>query len=265
MWSREHEAPPDVAQVAEAQKLWRLLVTVPGGRELAPVVAIDAFRRLHEAGQPGQVDSALLLCTDWRWRRTSARVLGGLLETEILDDVDQDRLAEDLLWSDRVRYVHALGWIGSRFIEFEIVAPRQRRALRQRTVRVDPSTPVTTERSVWPPLRSWAAKRVLVRDRAAPADVLERARALPAGDGAAVVTGVVHAADDLDPEDARSVVDVALRWGHKATRKAALERLIAWGEADRAQALAADDPDASIRAWGRRLHTTVATQCHLFD
>jgi len=75
----------------------------------------------------------------------------------------------------------------------------------------------------------------------------------------------VHAADDLIPEQARTVVDVALRWGQKAPRKAALEWLIAWGEADRAQALAADDPDASIRAWGRKLHTNVAAQSALFD
>jgi hypothetical protein len=264
MWSSEQE-PPDVAGVTGAQELWRLLVTVPGGPELAPTVAVDAFRRLHEAGQPGRVDSALLLSTDWRWRRTSARVLAGIMETEILDDVDQDRLAEDLLWSDRVRYVHPLGWIGSRFFEFEIVAPRQRRSPRQRTVRLDPSAQVTTERSVWPPLRSWAAERVLVRDRAAPADVLERARELPARDGAAVVTGALHAADALDPEAAHTVVDVALLWGHKAPRKAALERLIAWGEADRAQALAADDPDASIRDWQRNLRTNVAAQRHLFD
>jgi len=265
VWSRD-EVPPDVADVTDAQDLWRLLVTVPGGRELPPTVAIDTFRRLYDAGQPKPVDSALLLCTDWRWRRTSARVLAGIVETGILDDSDQDRLAEELLWSDKVRYVHSLGWFGSSFIEFELAAPRQRGPVRERTVRVDPSTPVTTERAVWPPLRTWAAERVLARNRAAPGNVVERARALPARDGAAVVTGAVHAADDLSPDQARAVVDVALRWGQKAPRKAALERLIAWGQPDRAQALAADDPDASIRAWGRRLHSSdVATQSALFE
>jgi hypothetical protein len=265
VWSRDDAAPADVADITDAQALWRLLVTVPGGRELAPTIAIDAFWRLHDAGQPKAYDSALLLCTDWRWRRTSARVLAGIVGTGILDDSDLDRLAEELLWSDKVRYVHPLGWIGSTFIEFELDVPRRRRPPRQRTVRVDPSTPVTAERPVWPPLRSWAAERVLVRNRAAPNDVLERARALPARDGAAVVTGAVHAADDLNPEQAATIVDVALRWGHKGPRKAALEQLVARGETDRAQALAADDPDGSIRAWGRKLHTDVATQGALFD
>lgn len=61
------------------------------------------------------------------------------------------------------------------------------------------------------------------------------------------------------------VVDIALRWGHKAARKATLERLVAWGESDRAQTLAASDADATIRAWGRKSHTDVATQSSLFD
>jgi hypothetical protein len=80
-----------------------------------------------------------------------------------------------------------------------------------------------------------------------------------------MVTGAVHAADELDPEQARTVVDVALRWGHKAPRKAALEQLTTWGEHNRAEALAADDADAAIRAWGRKIHAETATQSSLFD
>lgn len=44
------------------------------------------------------------------------------------------------------------------------------------------------------------------------------------------------------------IVDVALRWHHQTPRKASLDQLITWGETDRAEALAADDPDATIRA-----------------
>ncbi len=261
MRSRDDEQPADVAGVPDAPQLWRLLVGAPHVRALAPAVAVDTFRRLHDAGQPGPVDSALLLCTDWRWRPSSARVLAGIVAAGILDDAELDRLADELLWSDKVRYVHPLGWTGSSFIEFDLDAPRRA----PRTVHLDPSTPVTAERHVWPPLRSWTAERVLVRNRAAPTDVLKRARELPARDGPAVVTGAVHAADELEPEQARMVVEAALRWSHKAPRKAALERLIAWGESDRAQALAADDPDTAIRKWGRKQHTDVATQSSLFE
>lgn len=261
MWSRDDELPADVVGVPDAEQLWRLLVGAPHVRELEPAVAVDTFRRLHDAGQPGPVDSALLLCTDWRWRRSSARVLAGIVAAGILADAELDRLAEELLWSDKVRYVRPLGWTGSSFIEFDLDAPQRA----PRTVHLDPNTPVTAERHVWPPLRSWAAERVLVRNRAAPTDVLERARELPARDGTAVATGAVHAAAELEPEQARMVVEAALRWGHKAPRKAALERLVACGNAGRAQALAADDPDAAIRKWGRKQHADAATQNSLFD
>jgi hypothetical protein len=263
MWSRDEESPAEVADARDAQHLRRLLVTVTGGSELAPAVAIDTFQRLHDAGQQEPVDSALLLCTDWRWRRTSARVLAGILATGILDDEQQDRLANELLWPDRARYVHPLGWFGSTFIEFDL-SPSLR-APRQRKVRADPNTPMTSERHVWPPLRSWAAQRVLARNRATPTDVLARARELPPRDGAAIVTGAVHAAAELDPEQARTVVDTALRWGHKTPRKAALQQLVTWDEHDRARALAADDSDATIRAWGRSLHPKVDPQTSLFD
>jgi hypothetical protein len=263
VWTPDEEPPTDVADALDAQHLRRLLVTAPHGRELAPSVAIDTFQRLHEAGQQEPVDSALLLCTDWRWRRTGAPVLAGILATGILDDDQQDQLAGELLWPDKVNYVHPLGWFGSTFIEFDLSpAPR---APRQRTVHADPNTPMTTQRHVWPPLRSWAAQRILARHRATPTEVMARARELPARDGAAMVTGAVHAAAELDPDQARTVVDTALRWGHKTPRKAALERLVLWDQHDRARALAAGDPDATIRAWGRGLDTEVATQGSLFD
>ncbi|WP_163570433.1 hypothetical protein [Fodinicola feengrottensis] len=165
MWPPDEEEP-NVADVPDAQSLWRLLVIVTTLRELAPSVAIDTFRRLHGAGQPGPVDSALLLCTDWRWRRTSSRVLAGILATEILNDEQQDQLAEELLWPEKATYEYPLGWLGSTFIEIDL-SPTAR-APKQRTVHEDPTTPMTAERRVWPPLRAWAAERVVSRSLATP-------------------------------------------------------------------------------------------------
>jgi hypothetical protein len=61
------------------------------------------------------------------------------------------------------------------------------------------------------------------------------------------------------------VVDAGLRWGHQSARKAALEQLVRWGEDDRAHALAADDPDATVQAWIRKLRAEIVTQTSLFD
>ncbi|GAA1971821.1 hypothetical protein GCM10009754_52780 [Amycolatopsis minnesotensis] len=254
MWSPGEES---LADVPDAEALCRLLVTSISARQLTPSVAVDTFRRLHDVGQPGRVDSALLLCTDHRWKRTSGRVLADIVATGILDDAEQDELAEELL-SYKARYTHPAEWFNGVVIELDLGAP-------QEPQRTDPSEQVTSEREVWPPLRSWAAERVLVRNRATPKDVLTRARGLPARDGAAIVAGAVHAADELDAENARLVVDFALQHNQNGPRKAALEQLIAWGEIDRAQALAASDRDASIRVWGENLRTEAPTQSSLFD
>jgi hypothetical protein len=254
---------PDAAEISDttdALSLWRLLVRGAVARGLPPAVAVDAFHRLHRGGEPGAFDSALLLCTDWRWRSVSAKVIASIAGSGLLGDDDQDRLAAQLLWQQQVRYQHPLWWTGNTFIEFELGSPAP-----GRTIRLDPDTPATAHRSVWPPLRAWAAGRVLARDRASAGDVLDHARSLPAHDAAAVVTGAVRVVDDLDPDQARTVLNAALAWGYKAPRKAALERLLADGEDDRVRRLTQNDSDASIRAWASKELSGKGVQCSLFD
>lgn len=252
----------EIIDVHDATQLWRLLVTRTGS-EMPPAVAVEAFQRLHGDGQPGAFDSALLICTDWRWRRVSAPVLAGVLQTGLLGDPDRDRLAEEFLWQARVRFEHQLGWLGESFVEFE-VDPLSRRAPRRREVHIDPRTLVVTERHVWPPLRSWSAMRLLARRRVEPVEVLSRARKLPPADAAAVATGAVHAAGELEAAAARVLLDAALRWSHKAPRLAAMKHLAVHGETARAQILAAEDRDASIRKWGLTLVAGAGEPGHLF-
>lgn len=250
----------EISEVRDALSLWRMLVRGSVGRGLLPAVAVDAFQRIHRDGEPGAFDSALLLSTDWRWRTVSANVIAGIVDSGILDDDDQDRLADELLWHKQVRYRHPLWWTGATFIEIELNSPGP-----GRTVRLDPNTPTTAHRFVWPPLRAWAASRVLGRRRASADDVLARARSLPARDAAAVVTGAIRAVDDLDPDHARTVLNAALAWGHKAPRKEALERLLADGEDDLVRTLTESDPDASIRRWADKQLCDKGGQGSLFD
>jgi hypothetical protein len=250
----------EIADITDALSLWRRLVSGAIGGAAQPDVAVDAFRRVHCGGEAGAFDSALLLCTDWRWRTVSAKVIAGIVDSGILDDADQDWLADTLLWHEQVHYRHPIWWIDTTFVELDLDS-----AGPGRTIRVNPNTPTTAHRSVWPPLRAWAAGRVLARRRASVRDVLEHARSLPARDAAAVVTGAVRAADDLDEDQARTVLNAALAWGHKAPRKAALERLLVGGEDELVQTLASNDPDASIRRWASEQLGDIATQGSLFD
>ena len=199
-----------------AEQLWRVLVTRPSRGELAPSVAVELFTIHHGNGAPGAVDTALLVCTDWRWRRTSAKVLAGILTMKALGADGQDELAQRLLWPDRVHYTHPTGWLGTTFVEIELRDGRPGREFRTRQVHIDPTIPMETARNVWPPLRRWAASRVLVSRLAQPDALIDHARALPAHDGTAVITGAVDAAEHLPAQQAHAVVDIALGWGHKS-------------------------------------------------
>lgn len=250
----------EISDITDALSLWRRLVSGAIGDSVPPAVAVAAFRRLHGGGEPGAFDSALLLCTDWRWRGVSAKVISGIVDSGILDDDDQDRLADVLLWQEKVHYRHPIWWIGTTFVEYDLQSPGP-----GRTVRVDPNTPTTAHRWVWPPLRTWAAARLLSRHQASAGDVLDYARSLPARDAAAVVTGAVRVVDALDEDQARTVLNAALGWGHKGPRKAALERLLLGGEDDLVRTLAGNDPDASIRRWADKQLRDKPTQGNLFD
>lgn len=249
----------EIADITDALTLRRRLVLAAVGRPQPPAVAVDAFRRLHRYGEPCAFDSALLLCTDWRWHTTSAKVIAGIVDSGILDDEDQDRLADTLLWHQQVHYRHPIWWIGTTYVEYSLdpLGPG-------RTIRVDPNTPTTSHRSVWPPLRAWAAGRVLSRRRASVRDVLEHAQTLPARDAAAVVAGAVRGVENLDEDQAHTVLNAALAWGHKAPRKAALERLLAGGKDELVQTLASNDPDASIRRWASEQLGSKTAQRNLF-
>ena len=250
----------EISDISDPLSLWRRLVSGAIGGSVPPAVAVDVFRRLHGGGEPGAFDSALLLCTDWRWRGVSAKVISGIVDSGILDEGDQDRLADVLLWQETVHCRHPIWWIGTTFVEYDLESPGP-----GRRIRVDPNTPTTAPRSVWPPLRTWAAAHLLSRHQASASDVLEWARSLPARDAAAVVTGAVRVVDALDDDQAHTVLDAALTWGHKGPRKAALERLLLDGEDGLVQKLAGNDPDASIRWWADKQLGDKATQGNLFD
>jgi len=67
----------------------------------------------HHSDDPGgAVDTAVLLCTEWRWNRCTAKLIVGICATGILDDLALDELADRLLWPDRPRVRHPLSWLG---------------------------------------------------------------------------------------------------------------------------------------------------------
>lgn len=183
--------------------------------------AVELFRSHHDTGddRAGAVETAWLLCTHRRWHRCTARLLSGILDTGVLDDDGQDALAERFWRSEGV----------SRFGPVRYVAP---------------------------PLRRWATARLLAGGRLDLDAAVARARELAAagfrgGDQeAAVIGGVLDAADALDEAATRRTVEIGRASGKGPVRLRALEVLAELDGPERARRLARADGDAKVRRWG---------------
>lgn len=188
---------------------------------------VALFKQFHGHGEPEAPLTALLVCTDRRWRSCTHRLVRGIEDTGILPGDQLDELAR-------------------RFIERDAIEVVVRASGRGRT------RAHTVTRSVLPPLRRWAAAR-LVRCTHSAREYIDRAIELDPAHGAAVVAGVLDALEALDDESAASAIEIGLAWPRSSARLVALELLA--GRAGIAEAVrrAANDPDAKVRQWGAKL------------
>ena len=258
---------------SDAEALRRALVLEGGGySRTRHEEAVTLLRWHHSEGQSGAVETALLLCTDWRWSRCTAKLINGITTSGILDEPGLDALAEALLWPDRAEYQYPIGWIGTKWIVIDLDVggkddPEGAEADADEdgvedgveieieiedgfvTHTYDPQTPVRADRHIAPPLRRWAAARVLRRQPGRLDAVVHRAESLEALDAAAVVQGMIDAIGSLDEADARRVIALGLRSGRGAVRLIALDRLAERDGVAAAADLAAGDADAKVRRW----------------
>ncbi len=114
--------------------------------------------------------------------------------------------------------------------------------------RVDPDSVVPTDRDIAPPLRRWAAARVLHNNPRTLDKLCARAAELHPIDGGAVASGVLDAVDVLDASGARLAIALGLGWPRGSVRLLALDVLAAIDPED-ASRRAAADPDRKVRAW----------------
>lgn len=241
---------------ADPEELWRELVVHPGLRSTTHHwEAVELFRRHHEDGTPGALTTALLLCTDRRWDRCTARLIVGIIDTSILGEEDLGELAVAFLWSDGIRFECPMSWFGTDWIEIELDDGKM---VGESVVHLDPDTPVPSERSIEPPLRRWAASRVL-RDKPAAFDaVRDRARELRGPHAGAVVAGMFDAIEVLDEDATRRAIELGLGWPQGSVRILALE-LLAQRDPEAARNRAAADPDQKVRRWTPRPPDAKAT------
>jgi hypothetical protein len=236
---------------ATAPELWNeLLLHEPRGSTTDPQDALAALLRVHSAGEPGATVTALLLLTASRWRRCTAPLLRGIHASGLLSDDDLDELAEVGLFDDEAGFVVP----AEVFAGPTVALPREddggavAAEPADDAPRPDDLPDAVMSRRLQPPLRRWAAGRLLRRDPERLAEVRERIRRLDPSAAAAAMCGVLDALDALPPEPVDRLLRDASRWPHKSVRLPALQLMAERGQRAEAARRAEADPDATIRA-----------------
>ena len=215
---------------------------------------VASFCDAHEGGVAGARFTALLLCTEFRSRTDAGRLVRALADTGLLDDDDLDDLATTFLDVAEVTITVPASWAEvSLSLDRELAAGMLAAgtAILDEDGEVDPL--IAYRRHIRPPLRRWAAERLLRRGRTTAADVRARAGNLDRGHRAAVVSGLLDASDTLTDTEVAEAVSAGLRSEQSRVRRHALEVMVANGEVAEAHRRALDDPAQAVRTWGRRL------------
>lgn len=215
----------DLELVETLEDAWGLLLRGGPKRSTDHWRGVELFRRFHMDGGPDALLTAVLVCTDQRWKACTHRLVRGVEETGVLTDKQLDELAEGFVYRDGIDV--RVGVRGSK---------------REQSVR----------RLIAPPCRRWASRRLAARGR--PVDeLLRRALELESKAGDAIAAGVVDAAASMDETTAAAVIDIGLAWPSGTVRILALECLADREGVTAATSRAARDPATKVRAWSAKL------------
>ena len=199
------------------EELRALLITPHGIKSsTAWDEAFILFRRFHANEPEGAAITALLLCTDHRWRKAAHHLIHRLADSDLLAPEDLNLLT--------VSFVH-------------------------HEVTVTTNSHGDVRRSVWPPLRRWAAAQTVTNDGTAWQPLLDRARTEPSGHGAALAAGVMDAAAAIPPDERTRAIEDGLNWGSGIVRLAALPALANLAGEHAALQHAQNDPNDKVRRW----------------
>lgn len=211
------------------------------------------LRRIAETEPEAVLTTAFFLLTDRRWRKGVSQLVRRIEDSGCVDAEDLDALAESFLAADRVLYwVVPDGWFGDEKIivtQFDDVPVHDGDVGAEAVAAAEPVDEggACVAREVHPPLRRWAAARVVAHDRAEVETVIERTGAVDARAAAAIMAGVLDVIDRVDGAMRDLLIDEAVRWPDHGVRRTGIELLAARDGAEAAHRLAVRDPNARIR------------------
>ena len=231
-----------------ADDLHRVLVLHPVMRRSA-----DAFEpygllvKHHEAEPDSSIVTALLLLTDQRWRDGVSHLVRRIEDAGVLDAGALDLLAQTFLSADKALYWEVPDdW----FDEMGVII----------SFDDDPSTaeqpgaavgPTVARRDLPPPLRRWAAARIVRQEPSSWGAVFARARELDSRSSAAIMNGLLDVVDMIAMPAQNLLIRAGLDSSDHAVRRVAFGLVAARDGFDAAYARAINDPNARIRAWAQ--------------
>ena len=208
------------------EDLWAVLLAWHGIRaSSAWEEPLMLFSRFHRNQSLDAEVTGALPCTDYRWRKASHHLVERIVDSGVLGPGQTEALAD---------------WFLDEVFEIEAAGGPSRRGGTAATM-------TTLRRPVWPPLRRWAARHIVVGDPLRWRDLIDAASALPSRDAAAAVAGVMDAADHLSPVELPVVASIGLQHGSGIVRLAALPLVAKVAGVDAALERARADPSAKVR------------------
>lgn len=210
------------------------------------------LRRIAETEPEEALTTAFLLLTDHRWRKGVSQLIRRIEESGCIDETDLDELAESFLAAESVLYwVVPDDWFSDE--ETVVTGFATVPADVGDADEVDDENGACVARQVHPPLRRWAAARLVARDMAEVETLIERTDAVDARAAAAIMAGLLDAIDRADGAMRDRLIDAAIGWPDHGVRRAGIELVAARDGAEAAHRLAVRDPNARIRDWAPSL------------
>jgi hypothetical protein len=237
----------DLHSASSAEELWSVLLAWHGIRSSTQWdEAYSLLHRFHAEEPEGAIVTAVLLCTDYRWRKASHHLIARIVESGVLAESDEDQLAE---WFVGAALELPVEHDPSGGADVELADESEGA---DHPLGADEPAAVGLRRPIWPPLRRWAAARLVARDPCRWRALLDSAEAMASRDAAALAAGVMDAAAHIPPEERPEAVTAGLRSGSGTVRLAALPVFAALEGTEAALARARADSSAKVRAWGPR-------------
>jgi hypothetical protein len=206
-----------------ADELHRRLVVLPTvpGNTSDTFVPWSLFHQFHDGQPEGAATTAMLLVTDRRWRTATGRLIRRIAESGLVPVDDLDLLAQAFLAAGSDVYWEASAdWFDGPEIVIDGPDSLSEETDDSRAAGEDDGLMVVA-REVRPPLRRWAAERLVRADPGIWGAMVARAKELDARSRAAVVRGILDAIDTLVPPAATMFLGLAANWPQHDVREAA--------------------------------------------